>query len=178
VTYGAWFKIADEDHDGRLTGADAVKFFCRSGLAKEDLAKVWAVADSTRQGYLGKAQFLKAMVAVALAQMGQPIHGESVSAGVEKGSGLPMARMDGLEEVCTFVTSLLRSATHASDLPLTHPLCSCPTWCQATALGATDQRRRQGRGHAPPPPMRTQSYVSTQPRVAAHTHTHLGQAGA
>ena len=99
VTYGAWFKIADEDHDGRLTGADVVKFFSRSGLAKEDLAKVWAVADSTRQGYLGKSQFLKAMVAVALAQMGQPIHGEAVQAGVARGSGLPLARMEGLEEV-------------------------------------------------------------------------------
>jgi len=38
--YKQWFAIADTDQDGRLTGADAVKFFQRSGLAREQLSRV------------------------------------------------------------------------------------------------------------------------------------------
>ncbi len=45
------------DHDGRLTGADAVKFFERSGLPRDQLAKVWAMADSSRRGYLDQQSF-------------------------------------------------------------------------------------------------------------------------
>ncbi len=45
------------DADGRLTGPDAVKFFERSGLPREQLAKVWALADNARRGYLDKTTF-------------------------------------------------------------------------------------------------------------------------
>lgn len=38
--YKQWFAIADTDQDGRLTGADAVKFFQRSGLTREQLSRV------------------------------------------------------------------------------------------------------------------------------------------
>ena len=37
--YRQWFQIADADRDGRLTGADAVKFFGRSGLQREALSR-------------------------------------------------------------------------------------------------------------------------------------------
>lgn len=48
------------DHDNKLTGPDAVKFFERSGLPRPVLAKVWALADSSRKGYLDPATFTKA----------------------------------------------------------------------------------------------------------------------
>jgi len=38
--YKQWFAIADTDQDGRLLGADAVKFFGRSGLTREQLSRV------------------------------------------------------------------------------------------------------------------------------------------
>lgn len=44
--------MLDADRDGRLTGSDAVKFFERSGLPRAQLAKVWALADNGRRGYL------------------------------------------------------------------------------------------------------------------------------
>jgi hypothetical protein len=48
------------DGDSRITGPDAVKFFELSGLPRDVLAKVWAHADSKRQGYLDFNAFVKA----------------------------------------------------------------------------------------------------------------------
>ena len=47
------------DHDNKLTGPDAVKFFERSQLPRPVLAKVWALADSARKGYLDPSTFAK-----------------------------------------------------------------------------------------------------------------------
>lgn len=35
-----WFRLADEDKDGKIGGAEAVKFFTRSGLPKDVLGQV------------------------------------------------------------------------------------------------------------------------------------------
>ena len=53
------------DHDNKLTGPDAVKFFERSQLPRPVLAKVWALADNARKGYLDQVSFAK----VSLAQL-------------------------------------------------------------------------------------------------------------
>lgn len=47
------------DHDNKLTGPDAVKFFERSQLPRPVLAKVWALADNARKGYLDPSTFAK-----------------------------------------------------------------------------------------------------------------------
>lgn len=44
-----WFSIADQDHDGLLTGAEAVQFFQRSNLSQETLFQV-ATAFHPRHG--------------------------------------------------------------------------------------------------------------------------------
>ncbi|KAK3236292.1 hypothetical protein CYMTET_53556, partial [Cymbomonas tetramitiformis] len=95
-TYSRWFMLADTDRDGRVTGADAVQFFSKSGLAKETLAKVWSLSDVARQGYLGQPEFIRAMVAISLAQAGTALTTESVSAAVNT-TGQPVALMHGLE---------------------------------------------------------------------------------
>ncbi|EFJ29216.1 hypothetical protein SELMODRAFT_92582 [Selaginella moellendorffii] len=71
--YKQWFDFADEDGDGRITGADAVKFFSLSQLPRSHLKQVWAVADSKRQGFLGFKEFVAAMQIIALAQLGNEI---------------------------------------------------------------------------------------------------------
>jgi hypothetical protein len=38
--FDKWFKIADEDGDGKVSGGEAVKFFQRSGLPQPCLAEV------------------------------------------------------------------------------------------------------------------------------------------
>ena len=58
------------DRDGRLTGGDAVKFFERSGLPRDLLAKVWANSDNKRQGFLDFHAFVRALELVSLAQVG------------------------------------------------------------------------------------------------------------
>ncbi|KAK6934501.1 Dynamin, N-terminal [Dillenia turbinata] len=59
--YQEWFNYADSDHDGRITGNDATKFFAMSNLSRQDLKQVWAIADSKRQGFLGIKEFIAAM---------------------------------------------------------------------------------------------------------------------
>ena len=58
------------DDDGRITGQDAVAFFGteKSGLSRENLAKVWAFADSKRAGYLDFESFVKALELVSMFQ--------------------------------------------------------------------------------------------------------------
>ncbi|CAM6123882.1 unnamed protein product [Calypogeia fissa] len=75
-TYKSWFDYADSDADGRLTGADAVKFFSLSNLPRAELKKVWTVADSKRQGFLGFKEFITAMQVISLAQTGNEIHSD------------------------------------------------------------------------------------------------------
>jgi EH domain-containing protein 1 len=66
--YDSWFRAADADGDGRVTGADAVAFFARSGLERPTLARVWELANSNRAGYLDKPSFFRAMDLISLAQ--------------------------------------------------------------------------------------------------------------
>jgi EH domain-containing protein 1 len=56
------------DNDGRVTGPDAVVFFERSGLPREQLAKVWAFADNKRAGYLDSDSFIKALELISMFQ--------------------------------------------------------------------------------------------------------------
>lgn len=51
--------LAPADADSRVTGPDAVKFFERSGLPREVLAKVWANCDTSRRGFLDYQAFVK-----------------------------------------------------------------------------------------------------------------------
>lgn len=68
ATYDGWFRAADSDGDGRVTGADAVAFFARSGLERPTLARVWELANAARSGYLDKPSFFRAMDLISLAQ--------------------------------------------------------------------------------------------------------------
>jgi EH domain-containing protein 1 len=127
ASYGSWFQLADEDQDGRLTGGDAVKFFSRSGLAKDMLAKIWAIADSTRQGYLGKTEFLKAMTGIALVQNNIPLSLEAVNTAAKAGSGAPIAFMDGLkvapeaEKGNSYTDAFSRAYKHSETKPPVPP---------------------------------------------------------
>ncbi|KAF8776352.1 hypothetical protein HU200_003581 [Digitaria exilis] len=138
--YAEWFVFADPDGDGRVTGADATSFFGMSGLSRADLkqvsagplgvslllffsgcdvslfvdlpAKVWAIADSKRQGYLGFAEFVTAMQVrprlsyassnfklqlVSLAQAGNEITQDSLKR--EDLSTLNPPVMEGVDEL-------------------------------------------------------------------------------
>ncbi|KAL8251538.1 hypothetical protein R6Q59_035231 [Mikania micrantha] len=63
-----YFKRADLDQDGRVSGSEAVSFFQASGLPKPILAQIWAYADHNRSGYLGRAEFYNYLKLVTVAQ--------------------------------------------------------------------------------------------------------------
>ncbi|KAF5740962.1 epidermal growth factor receptor substrate 15-like 1 isoform X1 [Tripterygium wilfordii] len=63
-----YFKRADLDGDGKITGHEAVAFFQGSGLSKQVLAQIWTHADQARAGFLGRAEFYNALKLVTVAQ--------------------------------------------------------------------------------------------------------------
>ncbi|MEW5304687.1 MAG: hypothetical protein WDW36_007280 [Sanguina aurantia] len=88
--YDRWFAIADADRDGRVTGKDAPS-------PREELAKVWDLANSARQGFLDRYSFHRAMDIIAIAQQGIPITKENYIAAMERGS-LPLPRLAGYND--------------------------------------------------------------------------------
>ncbi|GBF89658.1 hypothetical protein Rsub_02828 [Raphidocelis subcapitata] len=95
VTYDEWFRFADSDADGRLTGADAVTLFKRSGLSKDLLARVWDLSNTTRSGFLDRAAFHKAMDLISIAQQGGEVSREAYLAASSR--GVPPPSMAGLD---------------------------------------------------------------------------------
>ncbi|XP_057958707.1 uncharacterized protein LOC131151482 [Malania oleifera] len=66
--FDMYFRRADLDGDGRISGAEAVAFFQGSNLPKNVLAQVWMHADQNRIGFLGRAEFYNALKLVTVAQ--------------------------------------------------------------------------------------------------------------
>lgn len=68
-----WFRVADADRDGRINSHEAPAFFARSGLPREEMARVWMLSDPGRQGFLGPAEFVAALKYIYLAQQGREV---------------------------------------------------------------------------------------------------------
>ncbi|KAI3724685.1 hypothetical protein L2E82_36471 [Cichorium intybus] len=66
--FDAYFRRADLDHDGRISGAEAVAFFQGSNLPKPVLAQIWQHADHNHTGFLGRQEFYNALKLVTVAQ--------------------------------------------------------------------------------------------------------------
>ncbi|XP_031270028.1 epidermal growth factor receptor substrate 15-like 1 isoform X2 [Pistacia vera] len=66
--FEAYFRRADLDGDGRISGAEAVGFFQGSNLPKQVLAQIWMHADQSRTGFLGRQEFYNALKLVTVAQ--------------------------------------------------------------------------------------------------------------
>ncbi|GAV88144.1 efhand_3 domain-containing protein/EF_hand_3 domain-containing protein [Cephalotus follicularis] len=63
-----YFKRADLDGDGRISGHEAVTFFKASNLPQQVLAQIWMIADQARIGSLGRQEFFNALKLVTVAQ--------------------------------------------------------------------------------------------------------------
>ncbi|CAL0326955.1 unnamed protein product [Lupinus luteus] len=66
--FDAFFRRADLDGDGRISGAEAVSFFQGSNLPKHVLAQIWMHADNAKTGFLGRNEFYNALRLVTVAQ--------------------------------------------------------------------------------------------------------------
>ncbi|KAE9586670.1 hypothetical protein Lal_00004540 [Lupinus albus] len=66
--FDAYFRRADLDGDGRISGSEAVSFFQGSNLPKHVLAQIWMHADNAKTGFLGRNEFYNALRLVTVAQ--------------------------------------------------------------------------------------------------------------
>lgn len=110
--YGQWFQLADTDHDNKLTGPDAVKFFERSGLPRQNLAKVWALSDNARRGFLDFKGFKKALDLISIAQQTGDI---SADAYQQHAGIIQPPHMAGLEETIALARKPSRGASQAAN---------------------------------------------------------------
>ncbi|KAG2390619.1 hypothetical protein LR48_Vigan338s001400 [Vigna angularis] len=78
--FDAYFRRADLDRDGRISGAEAVSFFQGSGLPKHVLAQIWAFANQSQSGFLGRAEFYNALKLVTVAQSKRELTPDMVKA--------------------------------------------------------------------------------------------------
>ncbi|XP_010539783.1 PREDICTED: epidermal growth factor receptor substrate 15 isoform X2 [Tarenaya hassleriana] len=78
--FEAYFRRADLDGDGRISGAEAVGFFQGSGLPKQVLAQIWSYADRSHIGFLGRQEFFNALRLVTVAQSKRDLTPEIVNA--------------------------------------------------------------------------------------------------
>ncbi len=97
--YNDWFGRADVDRDNRLSGAEAVAFFGKSGLDKQTLFKVWQGVAGDRP-YLSRQEFYTAMKLVAVAQGQGGVLEDGLMARVVNGLGgrVGVPRMAGLND--------------------------------------------------------------------------------
>ncbi|XP_009618644.1 uncharacterized protein [Nicotiana tomentosiformis] len=66
--FEAYFRRADLDQDGRISGAEAVAFLKGSNLPQPVLAQIWTHADQSRTGFLSRPEFYNALKLVTVAQ--------------------------------------------------------------------------------------------------------------
>ncbi|KAF4370495.1 hypothetical protein G4B88_005216 [Cannabis sativa] len=78
--FEAYFRKADLDGDGRISGAEAVAFFQGANLPKQVLAQIWMYADQTKTGFLGRPEFFNALRLVTVAQSKRDLTPEIVKA--------------------------------------------------------------------------------------------------
>lgn len=71
--FDAYFRRADVDGDGRISGQEAVSFFQGANLNREVLAKVWQFADKGQSGSLSRLEFYNALKLVTVAQSGRDL---------------------------------------------------------------------------------------------------------
>ncbi|WIA34036.1 hypothetical protein OEZ86_012415 [Tetradesmus obliquus] len=94
-----WFRLADEDRDGGVGGAEAVRFFTKSGLPQEVLGQIWEYA-SGGGAKLNMGQFAVAMRLVALAQAsgGRLMPDQARVVAMGGGPQLPPPRLAGVTD--------------------------------------------------------------------------------
>ncbi|KAJ8544750.1 hypothetical protein K7X08_017333 [Anisodus acutangulus] len=66
--FEAYFRRADLDQNGRISGAEAVAFLKGSNLPQPVLAQIWTYADQSRTGFLSRQEFYNALKLVTVAQ--------------------------------------------------------------------------------------------------------------
>ncbi|OMO83384.1 hypothetical protein COLO4_22557 [Corchorus olitorius] len=78
--FDAYFRKADLDGDGQISGAEAVAFSQGSNLPKHILAQIWGHADQKKLGYLSRQEFYNFLKLVTVAQSKRDLTPDMVKA--------------------------------------------------------------------------------------------------
>ncbi|TMS33665.1 hypothetical protein L596_001379 [Steinernema carpocapsae] len=74
IVYKAQFESCDSDHDGFATGVDLRNFLLSSGVAQNDLAQIWELADIKKNGAMNLEQFTLLMYLLDERKKGRPLY--------------------------------------------------------------------------------------------------------
>ncbi|KAL9244906.1 hypothetical protein vseg_018621 [Gypsophila vaccaria] len=66
--FESYFRRADLDGNGKISGTEAVAFFQGANLSNQVLVQIWNYADQNRTGSLGRPEFYNALKLVTVAQ--------------------------------------------------------------------------------------------------------------
>lgn len=146
--FDAFFRRADLDGDGRISGAEAVAFFQGSNLPKNVLAQIWMHADQRKSGFLGRPEFYNALRLVTVAQSKRELTPEIVKAALygPAAAKIPPPKID-LQAV---------SAPQSTSVPAASPP-------QMSIPAPTGSQNFGIRGPGVPNVGVNQQYVSAQP---------------
>ncbi|GMH04679.1 hypothetical protein Nepgr_006519 [Nepenthes gracilis] len=113
--FDAYFRRADLDQDGRISGAEAVSFFQGSGLPKQVLAQIWMHADQNQTGFLSRQEFYNALKLVTVAQSKRELTPDIVKAALYG----PASSKISAPQI-NFLSSPLPLATSTAASPAIH----------------------------------------------------------
>ncbi|KAF7850930.1 hypothetical protein BT93_L4845 [Corymbia citriodora subsp. variegata] len=137
--FESYFRRADLDGDGRISGAEAVAFFQGSGLPKHVLAQIWMHADQARTGFLGRAEFYNALKLVTVAQSKRELTADIVKAALY---GPAAARIPPPQINLASIPAPHASATAVAAAPQMRATATQPA-SQSVGFGFPAQQQQQ-----------------------------------
>ncbi|XP_057433560.1 EH domain-containing protein 1-like [Lotus japonicus] len=124
-TYEEWFKLADSDGDGRISGNDATNFFALSNLSRSQLKQLWALADTKRQGFLSFPEFVTAMQLVSLAQAEYELNSDILKTEIDKENIKPPV-MEGLDAFAKKKSLTINTLPEVNEIAKPQPFLANP----------------------------------------------------
>ncbi|XP_030478678.1 uncharacterized protein LOC115695742 isoform X2 [Cannabis sativa] len=121
--FEAYFRKADLDGDGRISGAEAVAFFQGANLPKHVLAQIWMHADQTKTGFLGRPEFYNALRLVTVAQSKRDLTLEIVKAALfgSAAAKIPPPKIN-LPAASASQPNALTGASSSAPSPIPHQM--------------------------------------------------------
>uniref|UniRef100_A0A1D1Y914 Putative calcium-binding protein C800.10c n=1 Tax=Anthurium amnicola TaxID=1678845 RepID=A0A1D1Y914_9ARAE len=175
--FDVYFRRADLDMDGRISGEEAVAFFQGSNLPKHILAQIWMYSDSNKTSFLGRQEFYNALRLVTVAQSGKELTPEIVKAALG-----PAAAKIPAPQISPAATSTSSGNQMTTQRPILNSMMS-----PAAQMGAIASTSSQNLGFRGPqvlpnanvnqqtfPPMDGQYLRPSQPPVIP-SHPLVGQ---
>ncbi|GAA0161713.1 membrane traffic protein [Lithospermum erythrorhizon] len=147
--FEAYFRRADVDQDGKISGSEAVNFLQGSNLPKNVLAQIWMHADKSHTGFLSREEFYNALKLVTVAQRKHELTPDIVKAAL---FGAAAAKIPPPQINLAAISA--PQSTSAGAAPAPAP--------QMGAVGQAGSQNYGFRGQAPPNTNMNQQYFPGQ----------------